>query len=63
MRLSVPKGGHRLLTLKTDLTTKDGTNWRFRGTVNNPYQEEHNELIKAFSTGTPINEAKQAAES
>jgi predicted dehydrogenase len=57
------KGRASFTYLKTGLTTKDGTNWRFRGTRNNPYQEEHNELIHAIRTGTPINEAKQASES
>ncbi len=49
--------------IKTGYKNKDGKSWRFRGERNNPYQEEHNELIQAIRNGTPINEAKQAAES
>jgi predicted dehydrogenase len=57
------KGRASFSYLKTGLTTKDGSRWRFRGDRNNPYQEEHNELIRAIRLGEPINEAKQAAES
>lgn len=57
------KGRASFTYLKTGLTTKDGNRWRFRGERNNPYQEEHNELIQAIRLGTPINDAKQAAES
>jgi predicted dehydrogenase len=49
--------------LRISRTTKDGDRWRFRGERNNPYQEEHNELIQAIRSGTPINEARQAADS
>ncbi len=37
--------------------------YRFEGPRPNPYVEEHIALIRAIRTGTPINEAKQVAES
>jgi predicted dehydrogenase len=57
------KGRASFSYLKTGLTTKDGNRWRFRGERNNPYQQEHNDLVAAIRHGKPINDAKQAAES
>ncbi|KAA3605201.1 MAG: gfo/Idh/MocA family oxidoreductase [Planctomycetota bacterium] len=37
--------------------------WRFRGQKVNPYQQEHTDLIESIRAGTPLNEAKQVAES
>jgi predicted dehydrogenase len=42
---------------------KEGTLWKFREPNNNPYQQEHSELIDSIRAGAPINEARQLAES
>ena len=42
---------------------KDGERWRFTGPVDNPYQQEHEDLIQSIRSGQPINEARQLAES
>ena len=57
------KGRASFTYLRTGLKTNEGNRWRFRGERNNPYQQEHNELIEAIRLGKPINEAKQSAES
>ena len=35
--------------------------WRFRGTVPNPYQVEHDVLVEAIRKGTPHNEVEYGA--
>lgn len=40
-----------------------GKSWKFEGDRPNPYVEEHKHLIAAIRGGTPINEARQVAES
>jgi predicted dehydrogenase len=45
------------------LQTRGGESWRFRGEKNNPYHQEHEDLIASIRSGKPINEAKQLAES
>lgn len=42
---------------------KSGKKWRFSGPRNNPYQQEHEDLINSIRSGQPINEARQLAES
>lgn len=42
---------------------KSGKKWRFSGPRNNPYHQEHEDLINSIRSGQPINEAKQIAES
>jgi len=42
---------------------KEGKRWRFSGPRNNPYQQEHEDLITSIRSGHPINEARQLAES
>jgi predicted dehydrogenase len=37
--------------------------WRFKGENPNPYVQEHVDLLAAIASGTPVNEAKQVAES
>ena len=41
---------------------ENGNRWRARHRVN-PYEQEHQDLIRAIRTGQPINEAQQIAES
>ncbi len=45
------------------IRTKDGKLWRFREEDNNPYEQEHANLIDSIRKGQPINEAKNIAES
>lgn len=42
---------------------KGGQEWRFTEKRNNPYHQEHAELIHSIRTGQPLNEARQVAES
>jgi predicted dehydrogenase len=42
---------------------KNGKKWRFSGPRNNPYHQEHEDLINSIRSGQPINEARQIAES
>jgi predicted dehydrogenase len=42
---------------------KEGEKWRFSGPRNNPYHQEHEDLISSIRSGQPINEARQLAES
>ena len=42
---------------------KGGEKWRFSGPRNNPYHQEHQDLINSIHSGEPINEARQLAES
>jgi predicted dehydrogenase len=42
---------------------KNGERWRFSDPTNNPYQQEHEDLIQSIRSGKPINEARQLAES
>jgi predicted dehydrogenase len=42
---------------------KGGEKWRFSGPRNNPYRQEHQDLINSIRSGQPINEARQLAES
>jgi predicted dehydrogenase len=42
---------------------KDGKRWRFTDPMNNPYQQEHEDLIRSIRSGKPINEARPLAES
>ncbi|MGD8499406.1 MAG: Gfo/Idh/MocA family oxidoreductase [Phycisphaerales bacterium] len=42
---------------------KNGRRWRFSGPGNNPYHQEHQDLISSIRSGQPINEARQLAES
>ena len=42
---------------------KCGKKWRFSGPRNNPYHQEHEDLINSIRSGQPINEARQLAES
>jgi len=42
---------------------KSGGKWRFSGPRNNPYHQEHQDLINSIRSGRPINEARQLAES
>ena len=42
---------------------KGGEKWRFSGPRNNPYHQEHEDLINSIRSGRPINEARQLAES
>ena len=37
--------------------------WRFEGQVNNPYVQEHTDLIASIRAGKPLNEGRQVAES
>lgn len=37
--------------------------WRFEGPANNPYQQEHADLIASIRAGKPLNEGKQIAHS
>ncbi len=41
----------------------DTEGWRFSGDNNNPYVQEHVDLIHAITSGQRVNEAKQVAES
>jgi predicted dehydrogenase len=43
------------------IETKKGEKWRCR-LKNNPYQQEHVDLIAGILSGTPLNEAQQVAE-
>jgi predicted dehydrogenase len=45
------------------IRARDGTSWRFREKDVNPYQQEHQNLISSIRAGTPLNEAKNVAES
>jgi predicted dehydrogenase len=42
---------------------KDGPMWRYREPNNNPYHQEHAELIASIRESRPLNEARQVAES
>lgn len=42
---------------------KGETNYRFRGKIINPYDQEHTDLINSIREGKPLNEAQQVAES
>ena len=42
---------------------KGGEKWRFSGPRNNPYRQEHQDLINSIRSGQLINEARQLAES
>ncbi len=42
---------------------KSGKKWRFSRQRNNPYHQEHEDLINSIRSGQPINEARQIAES
>jgi predicted dehydrogenase len=42
---------------------KNGENWRFRQADNNPYRQEHEDLIASIRAGAPLNEARHVAES
>jgi predicted dehydrogenase len=42
---------------------KGGEKWRFSGPRNNPYHQEHEDLINSIRSSRPINEARQLAES
>jgi predicted dehydrogenase len=37
--------------------------WEFKGTANNPYEQEHADLIQSIRDGKPLNEGRQVAES
>ena len=39
------------------------SSWRFTGTNNNPYVQEHVDLYEAIAAGRPLNEARAVAES
>ena len=45
------------------INLKSGEQWRFSGPRNNPYHQEHQDLINSIRSGRPINEARQLAES
>lgn len=45
------------------IQVKGGEPWRFTGKRNNPYHQEHAEMIHGIRTGQPLNEARQVAES
>ena len=45
------------------INLKSGKQWRFSGPRNNPYHQEHQDLINSIRSGRPINEARQLAES
>ncbi|MHC4751726.1 MAG: Gfo/Idh/MocA family protein [Planctomycetota bacterium] len=45
------------------IVLKSGKKWRFSGPRNNPYHQEHQDLINSIRSGQPINEARQLAES
>ena len=48
---------------KTNIRVTGGQAWRFRDQDNNPYQQEHLDLIESIRAGKPLNEAQQTAES
>jgi predicted dehydrogenase len=48
---------------KDRIVPKQGQLWRFRDKDNNPYQQEHQNLIAAIRSGTPLNDAHAIAES
>ncbi len=45
------------------INLKSGKKWRFSGPRNNPYHQEHQDLINSIRSVQPINEARQLAES
>ena len=45
------------------ISPKDGAAWRFRGRAVGAYVQEHVDLINAILNDTPLNEAKQVADS
>ncbi len=45
------------------IDVKGGKRWRFSERPNNPYHQEHEDLINSIRSGQPINEARQLAES
>ena len=45
------------------IQVKGGESWRFTEKKNNPYHQEHAEMIRGIRTGQPLNEARQVAES
>ncbi|MCZ7637298.1 MAG: Gfo/Idh/MocA family oxidoreductase [Verrucomicrobia bacterium] len=47
----------------TWIRPKEGAFWRFRDPEVNAYQQEHQNLIASIRAGTPLNEAKNLAES
>jgi len=44
-------------------TIRAATEWRYDGPDNNPYVQEHADLIASIRAGKPLNEARQVAES
>ncbi len=42
---------------------KGVTNWAYEGEGNNPYDQEHSDLLKSIREGKPLNECRQVAES
>jgi predicted dehydrogenase len=59
-----PKGTARFgLFRGWGIDVKGGQRWRFSGQPNNPYHQEHEDLINSIRSGQPINEARQLAES
>jgi len=58
------KGFSELHDGRNFIRTKDGKNWRPTGiSQDNGYVNEHRDLIKAILEDTPLNEAKQVADS
>jgi predicted dehydrogenase len=46
-----------------EIRVKGGETWRPEGPKNNPYHQEHEDLIRSIREGKPLNEARQLAES
>lgn len=43
-------------------TTTGETNWRYRDEKDNPYVNEHTDLVESIGAGKPINELKNVTE-
>jgi predicted dehydrogenase len=60
----VIRGTKGVLTTSPGQATITGEHpWKFSGDEPNPYVDEHRDLIAAITTGKPVNEAKNVAES
>jgi predicted dehydrogenase len=58
------RGTSGTCTTSPGQATIDGERaWKFSGTNNNPYVQEHTDLIQSIQSGKPLNEGQQIAES
>lgn len=56
-------GSKAITNCKDFIKPKEGQLWRFREKETNPYQQEHQDLMAAIRSGTPLNDAHAIAES